>query len=297
MSEVQCSKCGTDLQPADLFCRKCGTPVSFTSVVEDKTKEILPTPEPDLATDSHLTSQKLSGTARSALLLVSVGLFVIMCVLIGASLLLWIAQPSNKLPIALELLSTPTVYPTNTPIRTARPYLVSTPYPTLTPYPTFAPYPTTGPLSTAGPAKPTDSFPHLIAPVMIDPFNRGCTLAVHNLNINLDAVVILLKVDDDTITTAGYVRGRDSLYKSGFKTGYYFVYVMLGQNWNSQTNRFNNDTLYFRFRNGLEFVTKTYSWGMYGSYCDSTDVILDNSEGPGADTIEVSPDDFPLKPP
>lgn len=282
MTEIYCRICGTMARPTDLFCRKCGVSLISNTVTEEPARTAKPEQGGEGLDGRDVISSPESPMSNRTACLIVVGLLFSTLVLVMMFFIFLGNQPGGRPAFAIEIIGTPTPYPTRNPYPTA------TPYKTATPYPPAVPYPTTGvlaPVATA-PGATRRSF----EPMFTSFGSGGCELRIKNQIINLDSVIILSAVDTNVTAMAVYIRAGDSLTKSGISTGTYYTYVTTGWDWDHQTGRFSNYPMYYRFEESTTF--DTCSSGIYGSY-QYLEITLNITEGSGSDIISVPADSFP----
>lgn len=267
MPELHCGKCGTIVQPTDLFCRICGFSLNPTTTAEERTQNArLERAGEGLDGRDVFSSPESPMTNRKACL-VAMGLVFSTLVLMMVLFIFMGNRSGNRSAFEIEFIGTSTPYPTH------KPYPTDTPYKTATPYPPALSYPITGVLARVS----TGGY-------------SGCELRIKNQIINLDSVIILSTVDTNVIAMTVYVRANDSLSTSGISTGTYYTYVTTGRDWDNHIGRFSNNAMYYRFEEQNTFDTCTS--GLYGSY-QYLEITLNITEGSGSDIVSVPPDSFP----
>jgi hypothetical protein len=281
MPEFHCGKCGTITQPTDLFCRICGSSLDPINAAKEGKNTRPEQGGEGLDGGDVIATPESAMSIRNACLLVAALLFSTL-VLVMIFFIFLGNQSSGRPAFAIEIIGTPTLYPTS------KPYSTATPYQTATPYPSAIPYPTTGVLAPSVAAAGATKLPFV--PILPSFGSSGCELRIKNQNTNLDSVIILSDIDTNFIAMAVYVRASDSLSKSGISTGTYYTYVATGRDWDNNTGRFNNNAMYYRFEEPTTF--DACSSGLYGRY-QYLEITLNITEGSGSNIISVPADSFP----
>ena len=198
MPEFHCGKCGTIAQPTDLFCRICGSSLAPINAAKEGIKNTRSEQSGEgLDGGNIIASSESAISIRNACLIVAALLFSTL-ILVMIFFIFLGNQPGGRAAFAVEIIGTPTLYPTS------KPYSTATPYQTATPYPSAIPYPTTGVLAPVAASAGATRQPFV--PMFPSFGSGGCELRIKNQIIDLDSVIILSTVDTNVTAMAVYVR-------------------------------------------------------------------------------------------
>ncbi len=117
-------------------------------------------------------------------------------------------------------------------------------------------------------------------------------LIIENHNSDVDVVVVLADpADPQTTLMAAYVRADNSYTMRGIRDGSYVVYYCEGNDWDTHSKRFTKNPSHGRFETQPDYKTTYIADGYYYDRWEAKFGII--TEGPGARTESVDPDDFP----
>lgn len=217
---------------------------------------------------------------------------------LGMLFVLMLSALRGGAPVGLANTSTPVVptvvvvvipTPSPPPTATAIPTRTVTPTPTLplTPTPTVIPTrtPTRAPTLTQPPRRlRTGDF--IKDAGWRD--GRG-ELTVEN-GRDLDAVAVLATYPNSIAVISVYIRAGDSFTIGGIRETTYYLYFVLGEDWDAANARFTRQTRYSRFEDTFTFQCTPIPGGVQ---CTTWKVTLHGVPGGTARTQSVDPSQFP----
>ncbi|MEM2175648.1 MAG: hypothetical protein QXI58_08535 [Candidatus Micrarchaeia archaeon] len=125
-----------------------------------------------------------------------------------------------------------------------------------------------------------------------DAYRNGYGILIIKNELNdEDAVCIISHISNPEIPLiAVYIRSKESFTIQGIEDGLYYLYFSLGEEWNSEQNRFMKNPKFKRFKDIFEFETE-YVGNMI--YYTVYEVTLYGVIGGKAETVNISEKDFP----
>ena len=117
-------------------------------------------------------------------------------------------------------------------------------------------------------------------------------MIIENHNSDVDVVVVLADpADPQTTLMAVYVRADSSYTIRGIRDGSYIVYYSEGDDWDTHSKRFTKNQSHGRFEEQPTYKTTYVDYGYYYDRWEAKFGII--TDGPGARTESVDPDNFP----
>lgn len=124
-------------------------------------------------------------------------------------------------------------------------------------------------------------------------FTRSWEFGTGELSItnghDRDAVAVLA-YPSLVVHSAVYIRTGDSFTITGIQDGNYYLYFMLGSDWDGSIGKFTHDKSFFRFSRSLPFTT---TWTDDGYQYTIYELTLHPVRGGNAVTNAVEEEDFP----
>jgi len=117
-------------------------------------------------------------------------------------------------------------------------------------------------------------------------------LTIINDNPTRDSVAVLTTTDKGPVLVV-YIRSKDSFTISGIQDGSYDMYFEIGNNWNSSSSRFTDESEFYRIDRSFPFETIERSDGIeYSVWTVALEEAAPNANEAGR-KISVNEEDFP----